>query len=176
MSGAIRAIFVGGLSAGLLDIIFAIVFYGPVTYGLTPMQVLQSVAAGWFGRDVSRAGGWPTALMGLGTHFMIATIMATVFVVAATRIKALTADAVLWGLVYGLMLYVAMNYVVVPLSAAHSSGSFPTNFVEVIERLSAAFSKVRPSDPFDLAGVVLTHTVFVGLPIALAARRFLSSP
>jgi hypothetical protein len=169
----LRAILIGALIAGALDIAFAFVFYGPVSYGLTPMQVLQSVARGWFGREAARAGGWNTAVIGLATHFTIATAMATVFVVAATRIKALTAEAVVAGLLYGLVLYVVMNYIVVPLSAAHSSGHFAASMSEVMERLSTAFSALRPPEPFQLAGTIFTHTVFVGLPIALAAKRFL---
>ena len=173
VSGATRAILAGGAAAGVLDIIYAFVVYGPLSYGLTPIQVLQSVAAGWVGRDVSRAGGLSTAALGLATHFMIAAIMATVFVIAATRIKALTAEPVVAGLLYGLILYVAMNYVLVPLSAAHASGRFATSAAEAAERLQTAFSALRPKDPWQLAGTVLTHTAFVGVPIALAARYFL---
>ena len=119
MSGAARAILVGAFAAGALDICYAFVVFGPLSYGLTPTQVLQSVAAGWIGRDVARAGGASTAVLGLATHFMLAAIMATAFVGAASRFKALTGEAVVAGLLYGLILYVVMNYVVVPQSAAH---------------------------------------------------------
>lgn len=174
MSGATRAILVGALAAGVLDICYAFVVYGPLSYGLTPVQVLQSVAAGWFGRDAARAGGINTAAIGLATHFMIATVMAAVFVAAAMRFKALTAEAVVAGLLYGLVLYVVMNYVVVPLSAAHGSGHFAASVSEALDRLREAFSAFRPKDPWQLAGTIFTHTVFVGVPIALAAKRFLN--
>jgi hypothetical protein len=173
VSGATRAILFGGAAAGVLDIGYAFVVYGPLSYGLTPVQVLQSVAAGWIGRDASRAGGLTTAALGLATHFMIAAIMAAVFVAAATRIKVLTAEPIVAGLLYGLMLYVAMNHVVVPLSAAHASGHFATSLAEAAERLQTALSALRPKDPWQLAGTIFTHTVFVGVPIALAARYVL---
>ena len=175
MSKAVRAILVGAAVAGVLDLCYAFVVYGPLSYGLSPEQVLQSVAAGWIGRDVSRAGGPTTAALGFVTHFMLATIMAAVFVTMASWVKALRAQPIGAGLVYGLILYVVMNYVVVPLSAAHSSGHFAASTGEAIERVRDAFSAFRPQDPWQLAGTIFTHTVFVGVPIALIAKRMLRS-
>lgn len=172
VSGETRAIFVGGAIAGVLDILYALVVYG-LSYGLSPVQVLQSVAAGWIGREASRGGGFTTAALGLATHFVIAMIMAAVFVWAAMRIKALTSEPIISGLLYGLVLYVAMNYIVVPLSAA-PSGQFATTFADAAERLQTAFSALRPKDPWQLAGTIFTHTVFVGVPIAWTARYYLN--
>lgn len=169
------AILIGGLAAGVLDILYAFVVYGPLSYGLSPVDVLHSVAAGWIGRDAARDGGVTTAALGLGSHFLIAGIMAAVYVVAATRLKALTERAVLGGLVYGLLLYVAMNYVVAPLSAAGANGHFAASAEEAWQRLQSAFSAVRPrydaDFPWMIPGTIFTHTVLVGLPIALAAKR-----
>lgn len=171
------AIWKGGLVAATLDILYAFIVYGLPPFGLTPQHVLQLVAAGWLGRTDSMAGGWPTALLGLVTHFGIATCMAAVFVWAARRWPDLVARPVLWGLVYGFGLYVAMNYVVAPLSAAHPSGRFPPEGGEFLERLRTAFSAVRPSGNVPLLiGTLFTHMVLVGLPIALIARRELRRP
>lgn len=175
MHRILSAILLGGLVAGALDIIYAFIVYGPMSYGLTPEGVLQSVAAGWIGRDASRAGGMETALLGLGTHFMIATVMAAVYVLAAQNMRALTKSPLLWGLLYGLVLYVAMNYVVGPLSAAGAAGHFPADIAEALERLQTSFSKVRPAYdpdyPWMIPGTIFTHTVLVGMPIALIAKR-----
>ena len=115
-----------------------------------------------------------TALLGLGTHFLIATIMAAVFVLAAARIGALTRSAVLWGFLYGLVLYIAMNYVAVPLSAAGPDGRFPADLTEVSQRLQRSFSQIKTDDayPWMIWGTLLTHTMLVGIPIALIAKRF----
>lgn len=172
------AILLGGLAAGALDIIYAFIVYGPLSFGLTPQGVLQSVAAGWIGREASHDGGWNTAVLGLVTHFGIATVMAAVYVLAAQGFKALASGAVLWGLLYGLVLYVAMNYVVAPLSAA-GTGEFASSFAEVMERLGKSFSEVRggaANYPWMIWGTIFTHTVLVGLPIALIAQRFASAP
>ena len=171
------AIVKGGLAGGALDIVYAFLVYGLPAFGLTSIQVLQSVAAGWMGRTDAMAGGIPAALLGLVTHFGIATCMAAVFVLAVRRWPALIAQPVLWGLIYGIGLYVAMNYVVAPLSAAHASGHFPAGISELLARLADAFSQVRPKNNVPLLlGTIFTHTVLVGLPIALIARRELRRP
>lgn len=169
------AIVLGGLAAGALDILYAFAVYGPLSYGLSPERVLQSVAAGWIGREDARAGGVSTAALGLATHFVIALVMAAVYVLAAQSAKLLTRYAIGSGLVYGLILYVVMNYVVVPLSAS-ASGAFASSAGEISSRLQDSFSEIRGGGgadyPWMLWGAIFTHTVLVGAPIALAAKRF----
>jgi hypothetical protein len=164
-----KAIAIGGLAAGALDIVYAFIVYGPLTFDLSPMQVLQSVAGGWIGREAANAGGWNTAALGALTHFLIALTMADVFVTLAP--PAAKARPILSGTLYGLVLYVVMNYVVVPLSAART-GHFPADVAEATARLAESFGALRPKEPLMLLGTVFTHTVLVGVPIALANRRF----
>ena len=104
-----------------------------------------------------------------------ATIMAAVYVLAAQSLKVLTKNALLFGFVYGLILYVAMNYIVVPLSAAGANGHFAASLAEASARLQDSFSEVRGGGgdyPWMLWGTIFTHTVLVGIPIAWAAKRF----
>jgi hypothetical protein len=168
----LTAIVLGGLAAGVLDIVYAFVVYGPLSYLLSPMQVLQSVAAGWIGRDAATAGGWNTAMLGLGSHFMLATVFAAVFVLAATQLPALSRRPIAWGLLYGFGLYLVMTYLVVPLSAANPLQHFAADANDVLARLTESFSTVRPKDPWQLLGTILTHTVLVGVPIALINKRY----
>lgn len=169
-------ILLGGLVAGALDIAYAITAYGPLSYHVPAARILQSVAAGWIGRDAAQAGGVNTAAFGLASHFLLATLMAAVFVFAAQRFRALIASPILWGVVYGLILYVAMNYVVVPLSAAGANGHFALSFGEASARLQESFRQIRPqhdpNHPWIFAGTIFAHTVLVGIPIAFIAKRF----
>jgi uncharacterized membrane protein YagU involved in acid resistance len=167
----LTTILIAGLAAGAMDITYAFVVYGPLSYQMSPVEVLQSVAAGWLGKDAANAGGATTALLGLATHFMIATVMAAVFVLVATRWPALKHNAVMWALIYGFGLYVVMSYVVVPLSAAHRSQHFAADAQEIMSRLEVSFSSIRPKDRWQLLGTLFTHMVFVGLPISLLNRR-----
>jgi uncharacterized membrane protein YagU involved in acid resistance len=147
---AALAIFVGGLIAGILDITSAIVAYR--SRGATPMRVFQSVASGAFGREAAFAGGMKTALAGLGFHFLIAFTAAAVFYLASRKLRFLVDHAVLWGLVYGLCVWAFMNYVVLPLSAiGHSTP--PVTWQALLTGVGG-------------------HPFLVGLPIALATRKF----
>lgn len=168
-------ILLAGAIAGALDITYAITAYGPLSYNVPAERILQSVAAGLIGREASQAGGMATAGLGLATHFVLAAIMAAVFVLAAQRFRLLTKNALLWGVLYGLILYVAMNYVVVPLSAAGANEHFASSLGEASARLQDSFSQIRPTNdpnhPWILAGTLFAHTVLVGIPIALIAKR-----
>jgi hypothetical protein len=162
MGAKLKATLLGGLAGGAGDIIYAFIVFGPLTYGLSPERVLKSVAAGWIGREAARAGGWDIALLGLATHFMLATIMALIFVSIAGGVSALRRRPILWGFVYGLILYVAMNYVVVPLSAA-ATGEFASSISDATQRLRDAFSEVRGGGgedyPWLIWATLFTHTI-----------------
>ena len=174
MGAKIKATLLGGLAAGAGDIIYAFIVFGPLTYGLSPERVLKSVAAGWIGREAARAGGWDIALLGLATHFMLATIMALIFVLISGGLATLRRRPIAWGFVYGLILYVAMNYIVVPLSAA-ATGAFASSIGDATQRVQEAFSEVRGGGgedyPWLIWGTIFTHTVLVAIPIALINAR-----
>jgi hypothetical protein len=142
----VEAISWGGLIAGVLDAIDGVIAYG--TQGLSPIQVLQYIASGALGKSAFQ-GGLATAALGAGFHFIIAWVAAAVFVLASRRLEILKTHAVLAGLIYGAAVYFFMNYLVLPLSAV-APATFQLGLF--------------------LNGVI-GHAVFVGLPIALFARR-----
>ena len=65
---AARAILVGGLIAGALDITYACVFFGLRNH-VSPIRILQSVARGALGQNAFQ-GGLKTAALGLFFHFL----------------------------------------------------------------------------------------------------------
>ncbi len=146
---AARAILLAGLAAGVLDITAAIT----VNYAqraTLPVRVLQSVAGGVLGADTYR-GGAASAALGLALHFVIAFGAAAVYYAASRKLKFLVRQAVVAGMLYGVAVYLFMSFVVLPLSA----------------------STYRPSlAPAALATNLLIHMFCVGLPIALAVRRY----
>jgi hypothetical protein len=142
----VEAISWGGLIAGVLDAIDGVIAYG--TQGLSPIQVLQYIASGALGKSAFQ-GGLATAALGAGFHFIIAWVAAAVVVFASRRLEILKTHAVLAGLIYGAAVYFFMNYLVLPLSAV-APATFQLGLF--------------------LNGVI-GHAVFVGLPIALFARR-----
>lgn len=143
----------GGLAAGALDITYACVFWA-LKAGVPAQRIFQSVAAGLLG-GASFKGGWPTAVLGLALHFFIATSMSVTYYLAARRRPLLRDRPVICGAAYGLLLYVIMNYIVVPLSAAAHGGA---------------------KDPLWVALSIVVHAVLIGIPVALLTRRGLLAP
>jgi uncharacterized membrane protein YagU involved in acid resistance len=140
-----------GLLAGLLDMVWVCTLWG--TLGVTPKRIFQAVASGWMGNEAAVAGGWATAILGALSHFSITIAMAYAYYVAATRVPALVRRPVLYGALYGIVLFVVMIYVVVPLSAAPGGQS--------------------PPWPWALWANIAAHMFLVGVPCALGARAAL---
>lgn len=97
------------------------------------------------------SGGTPTALLGVALHFTIAIGAAAVFYAACFAIPALLRKPWITGPAYGLVVYSVMHYIVVPLSLVRH--------------------RTVPMAGWELADQLFSHMFFVGLPIALMARR-----
>jgi hypothetical protein len=140
-----RAILYGTLVVGTLDIVDAFVFFG-LRSGSTPVRILQSIASGWLGR-AAYTGGAGAAALGAITHYFIAFgIVATYFVVSR-RVAVLTRHPIACGIVYGLLVYLFMNRVVIPLSAI-GTATWPPLPVLVNGLLIHAFGIGIPSAMF----------------------------
>ena len=149
----LKAIVYGGLVVGVLDLIDAFVFFG-LRSGAQPIGILHSIAAGALGRDAARAGGISTAALGLFLHFMVATLITTVYVVASRLLPVLRRRWVICGIAFGVIAYFVMTFVVVPLSSAGPG------------RITFAL----PATPVLINGVLI-HAFGVGLPAAYFASR-----
>jgi uncharacterized membrane protein YagU involved in acid resistance len=112
-------------------------------------RILQSVTSGVLGREAFQ-GGWTTAALGLALHYAILLVAAALFHAVARRWRWLRDEPVTTGLVYGIAIYVFMNFVVLPLSAYPFTMTFPL---------------------LRTATGLLVHMGGVGLPIALVTRR-----
>jgi hypothetical protein len=113
--------------------------------------VLQYIASGLLG-PASFQGGATTAAFGLFLHFVIATGAAATFVFASFRLPALLRRPFLWGAIYGIVVLIVMNRIIVPMSLVRRAPF----------ALDAGF-----------VNLVFAHIFFVGIPIAFVASRFL---
>ena len=145
---AVKAIFWGGLVCGILDMTSALVAYG---WKVPLIRIPQSIAAGLLG-PAAFQGGIRTAILGTALHFVIAFGAATTYYLASRKLVFLRESPIIAGLLYGEAVFLFMHFVVIPLSHARQS-------------------PMSTSWPFLLAGP-LGHPFLVGLPIALAVRRF----
>jgi len=147
---AFETIFYGALLVGIFDLLFAFTFYGWIL-GAPPLRIFQSVAAGVLGRPAAIEGGVRTFLLGILLHFVVATCIATVYYLASRILPVLIRHAVVSGLLYGMIAYLGMKYIVVPLSAIGQRGRLPRLPIFLTE--------------------IIGHALLVGLPLALLARR-----
>ena len=142
----IPAIFVGGLIAGVLDLLYAILVYSPKQ----PILIPQTIASGIVGTNRGYEGGMQTAALGVFLHFLIAIVAAAVYYLASRGIPFLNRRAVICGLIYGAIVYEFMHVVVLPLSALPPSDmSFKLKACEFV-----------------------WHWFGVGLPISLSVRHY----
>ncbi len=133
--------------AGTLDITTACIYY-PLTTGVRVVRLLQGIASGALGARAFE-GGLRTAALGVAFHYVIALIWTLVFLLAARRFRGLTRNAFAVGMAYGVVVWIVMNLVVLPLS------------------------NVRQG-PFHLTGAVIGAVILmfcIGLPIAAIVGR-----
>lgn len=140
-----RTIAIATLVAGTLDILFAMIL--TVWFGRAIPGMLRYVASGPIptATEMGAAG----AILGLLVHFVLIAVMAAVYVLAARNWPTLTAKPIQWGIVYGLITYVVMNWLVVPIR----------------------FDTPLPPSPLSIATQLFAHIVLVGIPIALITAR-----
>jgi uncharacterized membrane protein YagU involved in acid resistance len=144
---AFAAIFSAGLLAGAMDITAAFVTWG--LKGIAPGRILRGIASGLLGPQ-ALSGGAGIEALGLALHFLIAFAAATVFYLASRKITFMISQPIATGIVYGVLVYVFMYWVVLPLSNYHR---MPFNINVTIV-------------------AILTHMICVGLPISLTVHRY----
>jgi len=144
-----RAIGWAGLLAGSLDITAALV--ESVLEGKSPIYLLQAIAGGLLGMSSFR-GGLATAALGVFFHFLIATTASAVFYLASCKLKFLVKHAISSGLLYGVVVYIFMYYIVLPISAYHTQIALPP-MAKLIRDAAV-------------------HMFMVGLPISLVIPKY----
>jgi hypothetical protein len=111
--------------------------------------VWQYIASGALGMAAFE-GGIASALLGVFFHLIIAFAIAGVFILSADRIPLLRRYVIAGSLLYGLGVFIIMNMIVTPLSAAPP---LPT-----------------PTMPW-LIEAIIEHVSIVGLPLGILVQR-----
>ena len=146
--GITTAIIQAGLLAGTLDIVAACTMFR-IRSGRDPMIVLRFVASGALGPE-AMTGGWGTNLLGLLFHFIIAFSWTTLFFLVYPKLPKI--NWVMSGLVYGIIVWLGMNLIVLPLT-------------RITQR------------PFDLNQAIIGTIILmlaIGLPVSYLSRRHYS--
>lgn len=141
----------GALIATALDLTFAAVYWVAL-HDVSPVRVMQAIAAYWgWGRD-AYAGGMATAVLGATLFFARMLLLAVLYQFAARRYAALIERPYAWGALFGLAIYLSNQYVVVPLiGAMPAKPAFDSDWVWV-------------------SSCILAHVLLIGIPLALCSR------
>lgn len=137
-------IFMAGGTAGAIDFLYASTMM--MMAGQPASRAWMGVAAALFGKNMVIEIGVPMAAVGAALHFLITISAAAIFYVAATRQPLLLKHRLASAIVFGLLFFLAMNYVIVPLSL-------------IGRPIYVGASRI--------ARELLTHIIVIGLPISL---------
>jgi uncharacterized membrane protein YagU involved in acid resistance len=148
MARKIRAILWIGLAAGTLDITENLVFNH--FRGISPWHVFQYIASGLIGMK-SFQNGWSSVALGVAIHYAIALTWTGIFLFAALKFPTIKRRSLLSGLIYGCVVYLIMNFIVLPLSGV----PHPPTAITIASRVNA----------------VLALIFCIGLPISLLTRK-----
>lgn len=143
-----RAIVFTGIVAGTLDGLAAALIYFLRT-GKNPLAVYRFIASGIFGQEAI-SGGISMALLGIFFHYVIAISWTLLFFIVCLKLSILLKNWVVSGIAFGLVVWLSMNLVVLPLSRV-------------------------PATTITLSGALIGISVLIvciGLPIAFLAGRY----
>jgi hypothetical protein len=149
-----RRVLLAAMVVAVADMLDAIIVWVVIYQRATVERIFQSVATGLLG-PASFQGGAGTAALGLVLHCIVALGWTLVFFFLLRqwpwlrRTTASTRGAVLAGLAYGVVVWLLMDAVVLPLSRAR------------VTPLSQPWFWIQ----------LATHPFVVGLPIALILGR-----
>jgi uncharacterized membrane protein YagU involved in acid resistance len=116
--GILGAILLGGVIAATIDIGAACVISGR-----SPAFILQFIAGGVLAK-AAFGGGMPTVILGAVLQEAMGILIAAAYVLPARALPALSRRWAVSGLAYGVIIFFAMNYAVLPLSAWKSTPHF----------------------------------------------------
>jgi hypothetical protein len=151
MTETLQAIIVATAACGILDATAATT--QAALLGVKPQRVWQTVANGLLGPRAFEKG-WRAGALGLALHFVISFSIATIYVLTSLHLPFLLKHPLTAGALYGIAVYLVMNFVVLPLS----------------RRAKRPFNR-----NFAITQLVI-HICIVGWSIALSARYLLPTP
>jgi hypothetical protein len=116
----------------------------------TARALWQWDASNLLGAAAFRVGG-AVELVGLGLHVAVSLAWAAVFALLLGRNEAVARQPIAAGALFGVVVWAAMQFVVVPLGRAP------------VPKLTAA----------GIINGLIAHAIFFGIPVALVCVRFL---
>ena len=145
----IKTVLLTTLLAGTLDILSAYAT-GYIRTGEISKKMFRYIAGGALGLERTMNGGWGIIALGVFFHYFIAFLFTLFFFLVYRRAGLNRFNKYITGLIYGLLAWVIMNLIVLPLSAL-------------------------PGPVYTLQGVLIgagVLMVMIGLPVSLMADSY----
>jgi hypothetical protein len=98
------------------DLVFACTYWHQL-YALPPSRLVQNIASGLLGKQAF-AGGMNTVVLGLLLQYAMMSAMVGTYYLLGRRFDGLRRHPWRYGALYGVLLYIVMNDIVLPLSEA----------------------------------------------------------
>jgi hypothetical protein len=143
-----KGILLTGLIAGTLDGLAAVIQF-KINGGGNPALIAKYIAGALLGREAFK-GGTAVVLTGIVLHYCIAIVWTAFFFLIYPKIKFACPNKFAAGVLYGVLIWVVMNLVVLPLTQLPQK---PGNLAQ------------------DLTGLLIIIFA-VGLPISLLHRNY----
>lgn len=152
-----KKILLTGMLLGCMDGAAACI-NGYLSFGVTPARVFRYIASGLLGPHAF-SGSFGIILLGIWIHLFIAVTVTAVFFLLYMKIFPSPKYYLYHGALYGILVWVVMNLIVVPLSAVHSSD--PPAIQITIQLLIHIF----------VIGIPLSYLAYNGLLFNRTANR-----
>ena len=134
------------VAAGIPD-----VFVAAALSRASPGRILQTIASGVLG-EASYVGGSTSMALGFGLQIAMSFLIALIYNIAFSYVADIRRSPLMSGALYGVVIFVVMNFVVVPLSRAHPKPQWDLKsvvamliimvlFGEIISFIAAAFAE-----------------------------------
>lgn len=140
-----------GIIVGTLDILAAFIQFYSKTQK-SPIVVLNFIASGIFGKEAF-TGGNKMAAFGLFFHYLIAFAFTLLFFALYPKLKKLIRNKYVLGLIYGLFIWLVMQFLIVPLSRV-------------------------PVTKFSIQGAIISISILIvciGIPLSWLAKKHFKS-
>jgi hypothetical protein len=147
-------VLLAAVTVALLDAVYVVVVFAWMLDTTTAQRIFQSIATALIDRPTALAGGWGTATVGALLHLVVSLAWAATWAVAYAvslplrRAVRTTRGGLVVGAAYGMVVHLAMQLAVLPLTRAVTG---------------PLFGRVNLL-------VLLAHVLIIGPPIVLAVR------
>lgn len=136
MSRILISALLAAVAAGVPD-----VFVAALLSRAPPGKVLQTIASGVLG-EASYAGGSASVTLGLCLQIAMSFVIALIYDIAFFQSPMISRSPLMFGALYGIVIFVVMNFVVVPLSRTHPKFQWDLKSVVAMTIVMVLFAEI----------------------------------